>query len=714
MDRLLERDERKQLVQLLEVTPQAYYNVSLMRTAFKRVCRKLHPDKGGDPRQMTLLNSLWQRYQEGVIRLRTTQVYSDAYGSSAFRERYTAWASGVFTNERPRPEPDLHCDESCDSSSSEETPSSSQAPSSGYNSYSFDSGCRFSTSTPTPEDEVPPPSFGQSSFSQTSSQSSNGGSGEPGEEPSPKRARSSDHVDGSCPSSQASFASTPPKEKAKMGDGPTDIPSCLFDYISHAIFTNKTFNSFIVFSTLEKVTLLYEKCEMLKIEFKSLHSIEQGVHAGTGLLLILTSAKHRVSAVKNHCAKFCTVSFLVVRVVLKPLDLYKALSQVPFKELKSNKVLCSADFDDSKEESCSWAKVAEFAVDAGLDDPYLILAHYLDFATNPPCAKCEPLKTKAHSYHVEHHLNALLFLQCKNQRGICNQAADIVQAKRRLLLAESTRGELLTLCFKKQLEALKKLDEIDIINHMAGVAWYACLFEEFDQILYKILRLFTENIPKNRNVLFRGPVNTGKTTFAAALMDLVEGKCLNVNCPSDKLNFELGCAIDRFAVCFEDVKGQTMMNKKLTPGQGISNLDNMRDFLDGAVTVNLERKHMNKRSQIFPPCVVTMNEYFMPQTLFIRFCLKLDFTCKPNLQSALEKTPSLLSGRILQNGLTLFLLLMWYFPNTRFHASLREDIATWKEIVSKQVSYTQFCTMLEHVEAGDSPLKDLLEEEETE
>ncbi|BAX01883.1 small T antigen [Miniopterus schreibersii polyomavirus 2] len=74
MDRLLERDERKQLVQLLEVTPQAYYNVSLMRTAFKRVCRKLHPDKGGDPRQMTLLNSLWQRYQEGVIRLRTTQV----------------------------------------------------------------------------------------------------------------------------------------------------------------------------------------------------------------------------------------------------------------------------------------------------------------------------------------------------------------------------------------------------------------------------------------------------------------------------------------------------------------------------------------------------------------------------------------------------------------------------------------------------------------
>ncbi|BAX01863.2 large T antigen [Miniopterus schreibersii polyomavirus 1] len=708
MDRLLEKKEREQLVELLEVHPQAFYNVPIMKTAFKKACKKWHPDKGGDTTKMTLLNSLWQRYQQGVIGLRSSQVYSDAYGSPSFKEKYRAWASGVFTHEGSQPEPDLHCDESCDSDSGESTESPPQ--SSGYNSFTPGGG--FSASTSTPEEDPTPP-FGEPSFSQASSHaSSSNGSRDPREEPSPKRARYGENVDGSCPSSQASFASTPPKEKAKMGDSPTDLPSCLFEYISHAVFTNKTFNNFIVFSTLEKVTLLYEKCDFLKIEFKSLHKIEEGPHAGTGLLLLLTTAKHRVTAVKNHCSKFCTVSFLVTKIVLKPLEIYRCLCQLPFKELKCNKVLCSADFDESKEESCSWAKVAEFAVEAQLEDPLLILAHYLDFATNPPCAKCNNLKTKAHSYHAEHHLNALLFLQCKNQKGICNQAADTVLAKRRLLLVESTRQELLTMCFEKQLEKLKKLDELDIMTYMAGVAWYACLFEEFDQLVYKILRLFTENVPKNRNVLFRGPVNTGKTTFAAALMDLLDGKCLNVNCPADKLSFELGCAMDRFCVCFEDVKGQTMLNKKLSPGQGISNLDNMRDYLDGAVKVNLEKKHMNKRSQIFPPAVVTMNEYVLPQTLFIRFCLKLNFTQKNNLQEALDKTPSLLSGRILQQGLTLFLLLIWYFPNTQFSPSLREEIATWKEIVSKTVSYSTFCKMLENVEAGDSPLHDIMDEEE--
>ncbi|BAX01865.1 small T antigen [Miniopterus schreibersii polyomavirus 1] len=74
MDRLLEKKEREQLVELLEVHPQAFYNVPIMKTAFKKACKKWHPDKGGDTTKMTLLNSLWQRYQQGVIGLRSSQV----------------------------------------------------------------------------------------------------------------------------------------------------------------------------------------------------------------------------------------------------------------------------------------------------------------------------------------------------------------------------------------------------------------------------------------------------------------------------------------------------------------------------------------------------------------------------------------------------------------------------------------------------------------
>ncbi|AGA82578.1 large T antigen [Otomops polyomavirus KY156] len=717
MDRLFEKSEKDKLLQMLGVGSNCFCNFPLMKQAYKKASKKFHPDKGGNNEQMMLLNSLWQKYQEGIIDMRNSEVFSDAYGTPSFRQRYAESWTGVPTHEGPRRASDLYCDESC--SSGDESPSSPGEPdynsagTSGYNSYPF-SSTPFS-STPCPpstsaSQEESSSSFSESQHTHSENSTTSGERGGRDEAHSPeKRRRAGENLDGSNPSSQASFASTPPKGKTKNPDSPTDLPSCLFDFVSHAVFSNKTVNSFIIYSTFEKAALLYEKVDKLKIEFKSLHRWEE---TGSGLLVLLTITKHRLSAVKNFCQTFCTVSFLICKILLKPLDCYRYICKAPFKEVKANKILLSTDFDDGKEEACNWNKVAEFAVEADLDDPLLILAHYLDFASAYPCIKCLKPKIKAHDMHESHHTNATLFQNCKNQRSICNQAADVVLAKRRLLLAESTREELLCQCFEKQLERLKKIDEMQIINHMAGVAWYACMFEEFDVILFNILRLLTENVPKQRNILFRGPVNTGKTTLAAALMDLVGGKSLNVNCPADKLNFELGCAIDRFAVVFEDVKGQNTINKKLQPGQGVSNLDNMRDYLDGAVPVNLEKKHVNKRSQIFPPCIVTMNEYALPQTLFVRFYMKLNFSPKANLQAALEKTPSLLQERILQSGLTLFLLLMWYYSSSKFSPTIREKISNWKVIVEKVVTHEMYCKMLENVEVGESPLTDILEEYE--
>ncbi|AFU25598.2 large T antigen [Piliocolobus rufomitratus polyomavirus 1] len=711
MERVLQKSEKTQLMELLGIPKYAFGNFPIMKTAYKRASKSLHPDKGGSTEKMMLLNSLWQKFQEGFIELRNSESFSEAYGSQSFKRRYQDWYSSVFTNEGPHKGADLHCNESPISSSDEEEPTStwreSSSQSSGYNSFPY-------TSTPTSasQDESSAP-FSEPEQSETPSSSGTGSSGHEGETPE-KRRRSAEDVDGSNSSSQASFASTPPKPKKTGSDIPTDLPSCLFDFVSHAVFSNKTVNSFILYSTLEKAQELYDKIDKFKVEFKSLHKSVDAVLSGGGLVLFLTTGRHRLSAIKNFCQNFCTVSFLICKVVLKPLECYNCLCKLPFVEIKASKAgLYSFDFDDNaKEETCNWNKVAEFAVAADLDDPYIILAHYLDFAKPYPCNKCDSLKTKAHEYHKEHHANAVFFEACKNQKSICTQASDVVIAKRRLLLQECSREELLVTCFEKHLKALKNLSTLEIYDYMAGVAWYANLFDNFDNILVKIIQLLTENVPKNRNILFRGPVNSGKTTFAAALMDLLGGRSLNVNCPADKLNFELGCAIDRFCVVFEDVKGQNTLNKKLQPGQGISNLDNMRDYLDGAVPVNLERKHVNKRSQIFPPCVCTMNEYFMPETLYVRFAYKLNFQCKTNLQKSLDNAPYLLANRILQRGLTLFLLLMWFVPNNKFAVSIRNEIAEWKTIIEKTVSYSDFCKMLENVEVGESPLTNILQEDE--
>lgn len=92
MDKFLEKNEKQELLMLLDVSPNCFTNLPLMKQAYKRACKKLHPDKGGDNRQMMLLNCLWQKYQEGVLDLRSgPQVcpsWMDIWDFS-LQERYT-------------------------------------------------------------------------------------------------------------------------------------------------------------------------------------------------------------------------------------------------------------------------------------------------------------------------------------------------------------------------------------------------------------------------------------------------------------------------------------------------------------------------------------------------------------------------------------------------------------------------------------------------
>lgn len=472
------------------------------------------------------------------------------------------------------------------------------------------------------------------------------------------------------------------------------------------MYSNKTLNAFLIYTTPEKAVVLYEKLQKFKPDFKSMHKCEGG-----RLILLITLGRHRVSAIKNFCGNFCTVSFLLIKGVIKIYDLYLALTTLPFEEEKRSRPqgLQREDFMEEQppESGVSWRLVGEFACSCDLDDPYIIMGHYLDFATNPQnCEKCKSKKVKAHyEFHASHYENALLFYECKQQKNIAQHAADVTIARHRVKMQESTRSELLEARFNVCLARLKELSPLDLHYFVAGMLWYKELFYNIEEQLIKILQLLTENVPKHRNILFKGPVNTGKTSLAAAIIDLVGGRSLNINCPAEKLPFELGCAIDQFAVIFEDVKGQQQReNLGLPTGQGMSNLDNLRDHLDGAVKVNLERKHVNKRSQIFPPCIVTCNEYFLPRTLLARFSLFLPFREKPYLRECLDMNKDFMQKRILQDGLTIFLLLLWYAPVTAFLPKLQPDIQCWKEILQKEIPYSKIIEMQANIMGGNDPM----------
>lgn len=479
----------------------------------------------------------------------------------------------------------------------------------------------------------------------------------------------------------------------------------MHDFLSHAIYSNKTMTAFAVYTTQEKGSVLFEKFdEKFKVEYKGHYTVNEGRHVGA-ILLLLTMKKHRVAAVKNFLSQFCSVSFLMVKGVNKFLDMHGHLQFDPYTCVEENKPIFASEFTEKpKETVVNWNKIADFACKHQIDDPLIIMAHYLDFATPFPCNKCNSKNAlKPHKDHEEHHKNAKLFLESRAQKTICTQAAETVMAKRRLKMLEQTRDEVLTGIFEARMQQLKDLEPYDLNLYMAGVAWYKCLFTDFEEKVFKILRLLTENVPKRRNILFKGPINSGKTSMAAALMELLGGKALNVNCPGDKLGFELGCALDKFMVVFEDVKGQVGSNKDLQPGQGFSNLDNLRDHLDGAVPVSLEKKHVNKRHQIFPPCIITANDYVIPKTVQARITYTLNFSCKENLRTSLEKNLDIRRRRVLQSGTTLLLCLIWCLELRFFKQSLQEEVKYWRTIITNEVGDDNYCRMLENVEAGDDP-----------
>nr|BBG62139.2 large T antigen [Rhinolophus affinis polyomavirus 4] len=721
MDHTLSREETKRLMELLKLPLDQYGNFPLMRKSFLQRCKVMHPDKGGDPDMAKELISLYRRLEESLPALHTEEGFSTSkvcetdnfkiFGDYITCKKLNVPCSCIFcllrSSHKFKP-PFLPAKPKCwgdclcyacylnwfgleDSFFILQTwinlignasfffqmpPYGTPEWEAWWNEFNSDFDL-FCHETYRSDDEDEP---------STSSQ---------------KRKAEEDSPHGS--------QATPPKKKKEAP--PVDIPEDLKEFLSQAIFSNKTMNCFLIYTTLEKSSFLYRKlAEKYNPTFISRHKKEDG------FIFLITPTKHRVSAISNYCTSMCSISFLIVKGVIKEFYLYTCLSCTPYSLIEESiPGGLSSEFFDNPEEAnknVSWKMIAEYALEIMCDDLHLLIGLYKEFAEpHETCKKCDDKLIPDHfKYHRSHRENAQHFLECRNQKSICQQAVDGVIAKRRVDCAQLTRKQQLASRFLKLFDKMETLfgcrSSTSLEIFMAGVCWFDCMFPNMKDLVLDYIECVTLNIPKKRYWLFTGPVNTGKTTLAAALLDLCGGKSLNVNMPFEKISFELGVAIDQFSVVFEDVKGQLSENKKLPTGQGINNLDNLRDYLDGAVKVNLEKKHLNKKTQIFPPGIVTANEYTFPVTLRVRFCKTLRFVFHKHLWLSLRKTELLSKHRVLQNGITLLLLLVYYCEVTDFLPEVQEKVTYWKQRIDEEVTDKKMFDMLIQCKAGKCILSD--------
>ncbi|ABB04268.1 putative large T antigen [Gammapolyomavirus corvi] len=390
------------------------------------------------------------------------------------------------------------------------------------------------------------------------------------------------------------------------------------------------------------------------------------------IMLIILTTGTRISTVLNFCKKHCTVSPLCVRGLKK--HCLQKLVEI-FTNSPNYVVTDNALGKETLAGPFNYALLNDYACKQNISDALFLLAVYKRMSVNPDeCKDCKEdrensslqrLKRRRPGGHLEdhatHHMNAKMFLQLREQKRACQEAVDAVLAERRFKTLTMTREEQFNERIECVLASMKEmLDSPQETNELCCAIYLLNFLIKDPKAICEIIKTLVRNPPKRRYFVFRGTVNTGKTTVAAAILNLLTGASLNINGNPDRLQFELGCAIDQMMVLFEDVKGEPEADYEpyLPRGMGMINLDNLRDHLEGAVPVNLERKHQNKIAQIFPPGIITMNHYKIPLTVRVRCKNIMDFKRDPTFKKALQANPVVVQKRLLTRPEVLLGLLI--------------------------------------------------------
>lgn len=251
----------------------------------------------------------------------------------------------------------------------------------------------------------------------------------------------------------------------------------------------------------------------------------------------------------------------------------------------------------------------DFALSRNITETFLLMSEYAHFAHQ--CTRTNESKEHEDD-HKEHELNAKFYIHMCDRFKIAKNGVQCVLAELYSSLIHKTNTEFLNLICEQMGDDLLNVEDCEMFGHADFFARHV-MKDKFKIYSKTILASFMFGEPKRRYVGLQGPYGCGKTSFAYAFLHLFDGISININVSEQRLPFYLGSAIGRRFILFDDVKGQ--QTDDLSYGIGFKNLDNMRDYLDGHVPVQLEKKNQNPVNQIFPAGILTCNEYPIPSAL---------------------------------------------------------------------------------------------------
>lgn len=323
--------------------------------------------------------------------------------------------------------------------------------------------------------------------------------------------------------------------------------------------------------------------------------------------------------------------------------------------------------------------LVDFAIFNDINNLYELMFEYAHLAEKCNYKNPSPEHTESHELH---HLNAIAFSHLSDRKRAAANAINCVTAKYYHEIANEKPIDYINRRCKEIGDRLLDVDDCKIF----GEAWYYCNYhvKKFKTISQLILNSFIYGYPRVRWTILQGEYKSGKTSFAAAFCKFFEGVSININCDKNRLSFFLGNAIGKRFVLFDDVKGRTSKKSLLTPGQGFQNLDDLRDYLDGHVEVQLEKKNQQPIQQVFPPGIITCNNYYIEPALIERVQGPIKFRfSKYWLSHEVDVTMDTIFI-----GCVIFNLLP---AEPHVHAHITKMIHEWKE------EHMETCDCLEEV-----------------
>lgn len=446
---------------------------------------------------------------------------------------------------------------------------------------------------------------------------------------------------------------TPPKKT------PEPLPPWTMRYLSKGTSENSMALAFMVWcNEVKKQDVTNAINLQITPELYFIAEMSPDVNGSINIILAFSSdRKTRVTKLNNILDKVFTTNWHKFKVLLP--NKFQEFAKVA----KSHACVYESNMEHDDDQSVFLHKqLYTWAFERNHTDAHTILGKYMDYAQ--PLETCKYCQDEARDYgmqanneykehtndHKAQHKNALVFSELVNMKLYAQHAADVAFSVRRNRMESMTRQERFIMYFNQAIRELTKyvirqqhtgslqpiVNAIALMRTMipAHIIKYDTTparkpskhplnVSELFNIIHRVISLA---MPKQRVLMFRGNINTGKSTLAIAIIETFQGVLLNMNTPMDKIPYEIGRALDKFVVLFEDVKGIPRDPESGLPeGYGIMNLDNMREGLDGS-KVGLERKHANKVAQHFPPSLITMNNYRVPQTLMARVSFEVIFS----------------------------------------------------------------------------------------